>query len=339
MRCFLPSSPPSGFRTRRPRTSCGASRTSSRRSSPRRLAAPFLAAGPSPRVPVLLRDLPGAVEFHRESVLGHGSPSVQELGLPAIPLPPAMLEEGLDGHMELLRGRVERALRVDPAAHRPALERQLAALGDGIREALAEKLPGESGARYARSESESLTKTWRMSLDLPFNCFLDAPLPDGRLAQVVAGLRASLEGMEPARLSPEDLSDPRRPEAAKAAALLRRVIDAAFAACAENYRELQPLDRRVAEWSERARAYVESEALRLQKGFDPARVPPKAAADLPPAPAQLRPSAAAAPRSAARDEAASPPSESWSRARAFAWFAAAGAAAWILWRLLRKPGS
>lgn len=243
-----------------------------------RLGAPLLRDPASDRVPGLLDGLAQAMAFHTMQVqvyeIDSGIP-----GLPAVRLPDGLLEEGYQLQMDYLTARIDRAVRVDQTEDtRTQIADQIRRLTTAGREILRSKLPGDPGAQLADREMDAAAGLWLKSLDMPYHQFMDTPLSQNELDQVLNRLTEAAAGFAPATLTAAQSVDPETLRSLGVADLLERVLQAASASTAFCYRDLGRWERRFEEWKVRAKTCRNDEAARAFRNYAPR--PPEPAKSL-----------------------------------------------------------
>jgi hypothetical protein len=226
----------------------------SRNSFSARLSASLLRHPASERIPQLLEALPQALEFHSVQVqMWEIQSSIP--GLPAVQLPQPLLEEGYQVQMDYLASRLDRALQADRSA--PARERiseQIRTLTATAKDLLRPKLPGAAGSGLVDREWDDTAALWLKSLDMPFNQFLDAALPEEELHRILGRMKTAVEPFQPVTLSEAQAADPSVLRELGVSGLLARLMEAASESMTYCYRGFGDWDRRFQEWTVRAKA-------------------------------------------------------------------------------------
>jgi hypothetical protein len=243
-----------------------------------RLSASLLRDPASEQLPMLLEGFPKALEFHTAQVQIHEIQAAIP-GLPPVQLPQPLLEEGYQLQMDYLTARLDRVVRVD---HSPAAKQQIAeqirTLTTTARDLLRSKLPGEDGGRFVDRETEGMSDLWLKSLNMPYNQFMDAPLPKDELDLILGRMKDAAEPFAPRILTEAQLKDPALLQSLGVSALFDRVTQAASGAMASCYRDLGDWSRRFEEWTARATASRNEGVELASRNYAPPRPDPAKAA-------------------------------------------------------------
>jgi hypothetical protein len=185
-----------------------------------------------------------------------------------------MLEEGYQIQVDYLAARVDRAVQLGWSPQtKSEIARQIQSLTDTAREILASKVLGDVGTRFAENEATMARSTWIRSLDLPYNRFIDTPLPPEELRRILDAMHEAAASTAPLALTEEQLNNPESRRILGIQSLVDKVLTAASGSMTYCYRQFNERDRRIEEWNVRANACRDQEIEKAFRTYVP--VPPR----------------------------------------------------------------